>query len=103
MQNELKPTSELGPKKKKKKKETEPREKSKFGMKKHKRKNKHGEEILVSAIHDNSTGKQVAQLSSNTNSDCENIVAKMVANLNNQSKSLDDVIQELNAFKASSA
>lgn len=72
-------------------------------MKKHKRKNKDGENILVSAIHDNSTGKQVAQLSSHSNPDCAKIVAQMVANLNAEIKSLDDVISELNDLKRSSA
>lgn len=69
-------------------------------MKKHKRKGQSGE-IMVAAIHCNSTGKQVAQLSSNANSDCENRVGKMVRQLNEGKQTLESVIQELNDLKGS--
>ena len=75
-------------------------DKPKFLMKKHKRKGQSGE-IMVAAIHCNSTGKQVAQLSSNANPDCENLVGKMVRQLNEGKQTLQSVIQELNDLKGS--
>ncbi|CAL1165324.1 unnamed protein product [Cladocopium goreaui] len=75
-------------------------DKPKFLMKKHKRKGQSGE-IMVAAIHCNSTGKQVAQLSSNANPDCENLVGKMVRQLNEGKQTLESVIQELNDLKGS--
>ena len=77
-----------------------PKEKPQFVVKRHKRKGQSGE-IITAAIHCNSTGKQVAQLSSNANSDCENLVGKMVLQLNEGKQSLQSVIQELNDLKGS--
>ena len=84
----------------KKKSKSTPGEKPKFLMKQHKRKSQSGE-IMVAAIHCNSTGKQVAQLSSNANRDCESLVGKMVRELNEGKQSLQSVIQELNNLKGS--
>lgn len=99
LQAEMKGESQ--PKKKAKKAPTAPKApKMKFLMKKHKRKGQSGD-IIVAAIHCNSTGKQVAQLSSNTNSDCVNIVAKLVLGLNEGKQSLESVMKELNDLKGS--
>ena len=86
----------------KEKKQSEPKpEKPKYIMKKHKRKNQSGGEIMVAAIHCNVTGKQVAQLSSACQPDCTNIVSKMVVRLNDGKQTLDDTISELNVLKGS--
>ncbi|CAL1142009.1 unnamed protein product [Cladocopium goreaui] len=78
--------------------EKEQKEKAKFLMKKHKRKGQNGQ-FMVCAIHDNATGRQVAQLSSNTQAECESIVNKLVSELNQGKKTLDDVKVDLNTYK----
>ncbi len=109
MQAQLKPAEERKQKKQKadaaktEKKKPEAKAKAKFLVKKHKRNTNSGEAIMVCAIHDNSTGKQVAQLSSNAVPDCFNVVAQLVAEMNEGSKSLDTVKAELGVLKASPA
>ena len=57
---------------------------------------------MVCAIHNNSTGKQVAQLSSTVQPECSSIVGQMVLDLNESKRTLEDVIGELNTLKGSS-
>ena len=107
MQQEAKPAAE---KKKKNVKKTEEvdgcskerKDKAKYAMKKHKRKATSGDTIMVCAIHNNSTGKQVAQLSSTVQPECSSIVGQMVLDLNESKRTLEDVIGELNTLKGSS-
>lgn len=105
LQAELKPAAERAQKKKKvdlekeTKKKPEAKVKAKFLVKKHKRKANSGETIMVCAIHDNSTGKQVAQLSSNATPDCSMVVAQLVSEMNEGKKSLDTVQAELLVLK----
>lgn len=103
MQQQKKPAAE---KKKAQKKpggcRKEHKDKAKYLMKKHKRKANSGDIIVVCAIHDNTTGKQVAQLSSNAQPECSSIVGQMVLDLNESKKTLDSVIGELNTLKGSS-
>ena len=95
---DLKPKAECKKKAKTNTSEKEQKEKAKFLMKKHKRKGQNGQ-FMVCAIHDNATGKQVAQLSSNTQAECESIVNKLVSELNQGKKTLDDVKVDLNTYK----
>ena len=77
---------------------SEKKEKAKFVMKKHKRKGQNGQ-FTVCAIHCNSTGKQVAQLSENTHTECASIVSQLVSELNEGKKTLDAVKADLNTYK----
>lgn len=96
---DLKPKAECKKKAKTNTSEKEQKEKAKFLMKKHKRKGQNGQ-FMVCAIHDNATGRQVAQLSSNTQAECESIVNKLVSELNQGKKTLDDVKVDLNTYTA---
>lgn len=92
MQQELKPDEV-------KKRKNQPNAGHKYCFKKNKRKGTHGI-IITCAIHEKESKKQVAQLSSGVNPECESIVKGLVAELNEGKKSVDDVKGELAALKA---
>ena len=102
LQQEKKPAVEKKKAKKKLDHGKERKDKLNYIMKKHKRKATSGGIIVACAIHDNNSGKQVAQLSSNVQQECAGIVGQMVSDLNEGKKTLDTVIGELNALKGSS-
>ena len=79
-----------------------PRAAQSYLLKKHKRKSTTGETILTCAIHCNTEGRQVGQLSScaaGSVERCEALLAAMVQALNDGSKDLAVVLQCLESLK----
>lgn len=76
-----------------------PKPKAKFLVKKHKKKGQGDDFHYVAAIHDNTEGKQVAQLSSRATPDFDTIVNSLVSQLNEGNKTLDQARTELDDIK----